>query len=454
MTAHAIFGLLLLNGFLLAVGTAVLFGVRGWSSWSELARLSGLAYLLGVSVSGVLWVLELVVGIPFTLVTILLTGVAVVAVAALVGRRLGHRVPPRPRAATLPPLSVVTAIFVAATIVVFEALFRAGRLRGLYEYDAWAFWVPKGKAIYLFHGLDKGFFETLPGPSYPPLMPALDAAAFHFMGSADVVTLHLQLWFLLAGFVAAVVGLLASRVPALLLWPFVLLALVSPQVIGRALQPQADLVLDELVAVAALLVGLWLLDRETWQLSAVTILLAGAMLTKREGFLLSACVLAAALAASVRDIRRAWPRLALVAVVAFLPSVPWRIWFETRELVSDAPEAGGLGLLDHLDRAWPSLELTTRVLFDYDFWLVVAPVGILAVVAACLAGRVALGVYATLVFLLGVVGFTWITWSFPSLPITENPALNPIIRSVGALVLISAGLVPLLLGSAWRREPA
>lgn len=454
MTAHAIFGLALLNAFLLLVGWGMLYAVRGWSSWAEAARLAGLAYLLGVAVSGALWVLELVVGIPFTLATILLTGLAVIAVAGLIGRRLGRRLPPRTEAVSLPRLSIPTAIFVAATVVVFEALFRAGRLRGLYEYDAWAFWVPKGKAIYFFHGLDEGFFKTLPGPSYPPLVPALHAASFHFMGSADVVTLHLQFWFLLVGFVAAVAGLLAPRVPSLLLWPFVLLALVSPQLIGRALQPQADLLLDELVAGGALLVALWLLDREAWQLGGATILLAGAMLTKREGFLLAACIVVAALAASVRDARRAWPRLALVGVVAFLASVPWRIWFETRGLPSDAPESGGLGLLDHLDRAWPSLHLTLRVLFTYDFWLVVAPIGILALLAALLAGRVALGVYAALLFLLGVAGFTWITWSFPSLPIAETPALNPIIRSVGALVLISAGLVPLLLGSAWRQERA
>jgi hypothetical protein len=454
VTVQAIAGLVLLNAFLLAVGTFVLFALREFGSWGEPVRLAGLAYLLGVAVSGVVWVLELVAGIPFTLATVLLTGVAVAGVSALIAKRLGRSPPPRPPAVSLPRLSVLTAIFVAATVVVLEALFRAGRLRGLYEYDAWAFWVPKAKAIYFFHGLDERFFETLPGPSYPPLVPALHASAFHFMGSADTVTLHLQHWFLLVGFVAAVAGLLAPRVPPLLLWPFLLLVLVSPQVIGRALQPQADLLLDELVALAALLVALWLLDREAWQLAGAGILLAGAMLTKREGFLLAACVLTAGLAASVRDARRAWPPLALVGVAAFLLSVPWRVWFETHGLPSDAPEAGGVGLLDHLDRAWPSLELTVRVLFTYDLWLVAAPIVILAVLAAFLASRFALGVYAALVFLLGVAGFTWITWSFPSLPITENPALNPVIRSVGALVLMAAGLVPLLVGSAWRREPA
>lgn len=453
MTFRAIIGLLVLNGSLLGVGGGVLYAVRGWSTWSELARLSGFAYLLGVASSGTIWVLELVVGIPFTLATILLTGGAVIGLGAVVGRRLGRRLPSRPRMSIVASWSIATAVFVAVTAIVLEAMFRAGRLRGLYEYDAWAFWVPKAKAIYFFHGLDEHFFTTLPGPSYPPLVPALEASAFHFMGSADVVTLHLQFWFLFAGFAAALIGLLAPRVPLLLLWPPALLALVSPAVIGRALQPQADLLLDELVALGVLLVALWLLDREPWQLVAATILFAGAMLTKREGFLLTACMLAAALAATARN-ARLWPRLVFVGVVAVVLSLPWRIWFEKHGLPSDAPEAGGTGLLDHLDRAWPSFRLTVRVLFTYDLWLVAAPLALLAVVAALLAGRAALATYAGLMLVLGVVGFTWITWSFPSLPITENPALNPVIRSVGALVVVSAGLVPLLLAAAWRRESA
>ena len=52
-----------------------------------------------------------------------------------------------------------------------EALFRAARLQSLQEYDAWAFWVPKGKAIYFFDGLDAHVFTTTPNASYPPLQP-------------------------------------------------------------------------------------------------------------------------------------------------------------------------------------------------------------------------------------------------------------------------------------------
>ena len=49
MTMRAIAGLFAFNLFVLAVGSSVLFGIRGWRSWAELLRLSGVAYLIGVS---------------------------------------------------------------------------------------------------------------------------------------------------------------------------------------------------------------------------------------------------------------------------------------------------------------------------------------------------------------------------------------------------------------------
>ena len=154
----------------------------------------------------------------------------------------------------------VAAIGIAAAGVLMEALLRRSRLAGLYEWDAWAFWVPKAKAIYFFGGLDEDVFTTLPGPSYPPLVPVLDAAAFHLMGSPDVVTLHLQYSLLGLGFVWALAGVLAERVPAWILWPFVLLVLVAPRIGARFQITEADLLLDYLFVLAALLVVLWILD--------------------------------------------------------------------------------------------------------------------------------------------------------------------------------------------------
>ena len=41
MTARALGGLALLNAFMLGVGVAALWSLRGWRSAAELARLSG-----------------------------------------------------------------------------------------------------------------------------------------------------------------------------------------------------------------------------------------------------------------------------------------------------------------------------------------------------------------------------------------------------------------------------
>ena len=92
-----------------------------------------------------------------------------------------------------------------------EAFYRVAHLQGPESFDGWAFWTAKAKAIYFFGGLDEHLFRTLPGATYPILLPTLHAIAFHFMGSADTVTLHLQYWLLLVGFVGAVAGLLRPR---------------------------------------------------------------------------------------------------------------------------------------------------------------------------------------------------------------------------------------------------
>ena len=245
MTVRSLFGLALLNVFALGVGMGVLWGLRGWRSWWELARLAGFAYMLGVAALGVALALGLVVGIPFSLPTILLTGLLLASAGLGAGVLLGR---PRPVLGPAPHrVGLAGAAMAALVIVYLEALFRAARLSGLYAFDAWSFWVPKAKAIYFFDGLDEQFFSELPNATYPPFVPTLEATAFHFMGSADVVTLHVQFWFLLAGFVAAVAGLLATRVPPVLLWSFALLAIVSPRAIGRTLEPQADFTLDYVV---------------------------------------------------------------------------------------------------------------------------------------------------------------------------------------------------------------
>ena len=50
MTLRALAGLAGFNVLVLGLGSAVLWGIRGWRWWTEFVRLVGIAYLLGLSV--------------------------------------------------------------------------------------------------------------------------------------------------------------------------------------------------------------------------------------------------------------------------------------------------------------------------------------------------------------------------------------------------------------------
>lgn len=444
MSISSLLGLVWLNALYLASGLAVLWWIRGFASWSELARLAGLAYVGGVAVVGTIWTLLVIVGVPFTGWTVLAVPVVAIAVGLLGARRSGRARPRRPNLA-LGHGAVVTAVGIAAAGVLLEAMFRGARLSGLYWWDAWSFWVPKAKILYLFGGLDRGFFSTLPGSGYPPLVPVLDAAAFHAMGSADVVTLHVQYWLFGVGFVWALAGVLAERVPAWILWPFVLLVLVAPRMGRRFLITEADLLLDFLFVLAALLVVLWVRDRAPWRLVAVAALMSAMVSTKREGLLLAAVLIISAGLVSMREWRYALPRLGAVVLVVAAVAAPWRIWYVANGIKGEAPTDS----TPNIDRFWPSLRLALDVLFSNDYWNVIVPVTLGAIVLAAFARQYVFAAFASAAVVLVTLGGAWITWAIPELPITEDLGGNPIVRYMGAAALLGVATSPLLIASAW-----
>jgi hypothetical protein len=449
MTIRAIAGLAALNLFVLSVGAALLWALRGWRWWSELLRLAGVAYLLGVASFFVALTFEIVVGIPLTAAAVVTTGLVLgggaLGVAWIRGRRSPGR---RPAGPLLPRLSVFGALFAAAILVYLEAAFRAGRLAWLFEWDAWRVWTIRAKDLYFAGSLDPELMRLY--PPYPPGFSSLQASAFHAMGSADVVTVHLQQWFVLVGFVGALVGLLAPRVRQEILLPVLRLLLVMPSFTERVTWALADLTLAYLVAVAALLLVLWLEDRQSWRLAVATVLMGGALLTKREGILVVACLVAASISASWQDRRRAWPRLAASALVAVALALPWRIWIIAQELPSDGPEAGYLWFLDHTDRAWPALELVARTFVDSDLWLVMPVVAVTALAVAVLAGARQLALFAVVFLATSLAASTWTIWANPSFSFTQDEGRSPVVRLDGTTVVVLGVLTPLMLERAWR----
>jgi hypothetical protein len=269
------------------------------------------------------------------------------------------------------------------------------------------------------------------------------------MGSADVVTLHVQYWLLGAGFVWALAGLLAERVPAWMLWPFVLLLLVAPRIGPRFLITEADLFLDAMFVLAALLVALWLTGHERWRLIVATVLMSGMVLTKREGLLLAAVLVVSALLASAPQWRYAWPRIGVAAATVGVVALPWRVWYLVHGVSGEAPQGGGLNPTENSERLWPSFRLAFDVLLSSDYWSVLVPVAIGAIVLAALARVFGLAVFFGSLVLLVTLGGGWITWSITELEITQDLGGNPIVRYIGAAALLCAAASPQLLASAW-----
>jgi hypothetical protein len=441
VTVHALLGLAAFQAAYLVTGAAILFALGGWS-----LRLLGLAYLLGLAALGIAWTFLLAAGVPFGWPVLLLAPAALVGACVVVGRRKGRRLA-RPRL-TLGRGALIAALGFVAAGVYLEGLFRAARLLGLFSFDGWAFWVTRGKAIYYFHAFDERVFRAVPHPSYPPVVPILDAAAFHAMGGADVVTLHVQYWFFAVAFVAAAAGLLSRHVPAWVLWPSLVLALVLPRMRSHVLAEQGDLLLDYLLVIAATLVALWLADRAPWRLQAATVLLGGAVLVKREGLVLGACVLVAAAVASAHTWRRDWWRLALCAAALALVGLPWSAWYHAHGIEG---EMGTAWLRDVLSRhTVDSLRLAVDVVSDTGLWSVVPTVGIAAIVlAAAWGSRVHAAFAAVLVLLLTLAGAST-SVVFPEIGITANEAVNPIVRLTAATAIVLSCLTPLLLAGVWR----
>jgi hypothetical protein len=442
VTLRALAGLAVLQCLYVAVGACVLFALRGWS-----VRLLGLGYVLGIATLGVAWTILLAAGVPFGPATILLTAALTSAGGVAVGVRRGFRF--RRPGLSFGRAALVAAAGVAAAAVYLEALFRAARLLGVFSFDGWAFWVTRGKAVYFFHGFDEQVFRAVPHPSYPPVVPILDAAAFHAMGGVDVVTLHVQYWALAVGFVAAAAGVLSRHVPPWALWPSLVLVLVLPRARSYLLAPQADLLLDYLVVLGATLVALWLLDRDrAWRLHAATILLCGAVLVKREGLVLAGCVLVAALAATAPSWRRAWPQLVAPVAAVVLVSLPWSIWHRAHGIDG---ELGADGLRDvFTGRTLDSLRLALDVVFDSGRWSVVPTIGLAAVVLAAVFGSRRLAAFVGVLVVLLTLSGASTSVVFPDIAVTADEAVNPIVRLTAATVVTFSCLTPLLLAGVWR----
>jgi hypothetical protein len=448
VTGGSVAGLFALNVVLLGAGATLLWGLRGWHSWSDLVRLAGVSYLVGVSSVSIPLSLAIVVGLPFGPATMAVAMAAVAATGLTVGLLQGNA---RPRGFRMGPPTVVTAAVTAALVVYFEVLFRSSRIAFFNELDSWWVWTIRAKALYFFGDLGGDELVRVGETwdrTYPPAVPLLQAQAFEAMGSADAVTLHLQQWFLALGFAGALVGLLWGRVRPSILLPSVLLVLVLPGFTERVTWVTADTLVAYLASIAAVQLYLWIEDGHGWRLWSSALLLAGVALTKREGLIVIVIVVAAAFVTSYPQRRRTWPRLAVAGALAVALSASWRFGLASRG-VGDGPTEGFLGFLDDPGRGLDAVELILLSLIDPTWLGFVVLVAVAATVAFTLGIRAPV-VFATTLAVLFALAWTYVMWVETRFEITRDPGLTPVIRLALVTLFTLAPFLPLLLEDAWR----
>ncbi|MDX6547978.1 MAG: hypothetical protein QOG33_1528 [Gaiellales bacterium] len=452
--------LLAANGCFLVAGIGLGRALGVWTSRAELAGAVGLLYMLGVAVCGSLAALALIAGLSLELWQVL-AGCGLLALTGLArsGGSMLRPALPAPR-----PAALMTRAIQALLTVYLAVLFVHDALRPLVDWDAWTMWTMKARAIILLHGLDPALFAA---PAYralhldyPLLYPALEAIDFRFMGSLNTQVIHLQAWLLMVGFLVALAELLRDRVPAVLLWPALLLIGLAPSLTIQIDSASADAPLAIMFALAAL-AGWRYVDGGEWRWAVLMLAFAAAAAAiKQEGTVFVPLLLLTVLAFSW-SARRPMRPVVLAAVAVFASMLPWLLWAKLHHAIHSN---GGLPiaqaihpgyLFGRVDRLPVAVAGMVREALRPGAWTAMLPLAAALCAAALLARRGR----RLAVFTLTVVSLT--TAAVLSAYWIGKPEVHWYVdasarRTVTTAVLTAGAFVPLLiseLASARRPVP-
>jgi hypothetical protein len=446
-------GLAALNAGYVGVGLAFLLALGLVRTRRAALRLLGLALVAGWALTGIGSSLVLIAGLELSLRgTILLWG-GLAGGALLLSRGTPRADLERSRRERGRPGKLV-ALGGAGLLGGYLALlgWRSAVPSGLLHADVWNFWLPKAKTIFYFGGLDTGIggFTSQTSPDYPPLLPALEATTFRFVGRVDTLALPLAHWVIAVAFFTALAGLLAGRVRPAILWPSLAMLAFMPmlgRLIGSSL---ADEPLALSFALAGVCAALWLPGRD-WRLVVLSgVFLAAATLTKNEGLMLG-LILVAVLAVAGRRRRRWALSLGLAPLAAFLV---WKAWLWRHGVPGNyAYDFGDLFRPEYLAGRAERLEYGAgellEELFSTSKWLLVVP-ATLALAAILARVRPALAILVLGTTGLAFLGYASIYWiSSVELHFYVD---NNVERVVAPTVLFLGALFPLLLDELFTRK--
>ena len=440
-------GLLAANLLYFAVGVGLLPLLRIARTREQLLERLPLAYMAGVAATGILAAHLALIDVPLGLVELVLLAAVVLFVGL---RRLRGPSEPSNRLllGTDPAWSrAVGGLALAVALVLLLHAWRTYEIRPLLEWDGWAIWGTRARALYEFGGATGPVFTTdtyLP-LQHPLLLPALEATDFRAMSAFDPTLVHVQLVLLAAGFLLSFVVLLRDRVPAFVLGLSALALLAAEPVLKQLSTNLADAPLALFVALGLVGTGRWLQTGEGWPLVAGALFLGAGTLTKSEGALFALAALLALLPVAWRR----WREVGLAALAVALILLPWRIFVAAHGLplveyrFRNALSPGYLS--DHSDRVGPATRGLLDEIFSLD-WGLLVPLFLVALATALLARRYRLAAFAGLWAVLAFFGLLLIYW-ISVIPI-DLALVWSADRTIVTIVVGAAALAPLLAGEA------
>ena len=447
MTSHVIL-VLAANAALLCAGVGFLLLIDAWrhlGRWNRfaVALLTGQALFL--MVAPLLLLARLSVS-P----TIALPLIAAVLVAGLLTSRRRRSSFPSPllngKASASAPLA--TAI-VAAPLIILAA---AAVVQPLYQIDAMLNWVMKAKVIWaggrhLTGVLDHGFFarpDLHPQAhlEYPLGLNALLAWTFHWMGSADIRVMHLQLVLLLAAAVGTWWAILRPVVPDLPLAVALAGLIMMPAVVHHLLTAYADVPLALVWVTGALMLIRWAAESHRHQLALATLLFAASLAIKQDGVFYDGAIYVGVAVLLVIRGRRRLLDLGISAAIVALTAVPWQVYTATHDLGRHDVRPGLGRMQAQADRLLPTFEGILNVFAHPRTTLAAVPLAMLLAIACVLRRRRTEVVIPFLVSVgLVLVAIVLIYWnSAVTLDAVLIPALG---RIMMGLIVLAWLLVPL-----------
>ena len=439
-------GILFVNALYLAFGVGLLPLLRIAGDREALVARLPLAYPVGLAASGILAAHLALIDVPLGTVEL----VVLAAVVLFLGLRRVRGVeaqPPHTRPVEPAWSRAVGAGALVLSLVLLAHAWATYELRPLLEWDGWAIWGARARALYEFGGATGPVFTSdvyLP-LQHPLLLPSLEAIAYRAMGVYDPALAHVQLALYATAFLLAFVGLLRDRVPLGLVGLGALAILGAEPVLKQLSTNLADVPLAFLVSLGLVGAGRWLATGERWPLVVGTLFLGAATLTKSEGLFF-------ALAAFVALLPFAWGRLrelGLSALAVGAIVLPWRVFVAVEDLpIVEYRFRNALSptyLSDHSERVEPAVRGLGGEIFTWD-WGLLALVFAAALVAAVIAGRYALAGFAALWTGLAFGGLVLVYW-ISTIPI-ELALIWSGDRTVVTVVVGAAALATLVAGEA------